>query len=256
MKVGDRVKVVNPEPGYEKYQDKEGTIIGEMSGTGCGNWEVQFHDDGEREGFDPQELSLIEDFPDDFKVGDNVWIVWSSCSRYQPECWNEGVIKEIRNNGEEYRYIVQRRDSERFLSFPKEALVHDLDADFRHSKSTIGFDSSYEPLTEDHLREALEMLKKAEHPMFEINYTPISIKKKEGRMSQLSSLAEKTLDKDTKTLIEAGVLNKDLSVNDDRLIDEFIVKNFKKELATEARAYLKRRAEEQANRRECCDCDC
>lgn len=63
-------------------------------------------------------------------------------------------------------------------------------------------------------------------------------------MDKLSLIAKKTFDTDTRTLINAGVLNQRLEVEDTDLVIEFIVDKFKAELAALAR---KQMAEDKAD---------
>lgn len=63
-------------------------------------------------------------------------------------------------------------------------------------------------------------------------------------MDKLSLIAKKTLDADTRTLINAGVLNQRLEVENTDLVIEFIVDKFKAELADLAR---KQMTEEKAD---------
>lgn len=66
----------------------------------------------------------------------------------------------------------------------------------------------------------------------------LQVTKKGGLMSRLTILAKKVLDKDLRDLLKAGVLNEDLSINDSRFVLDFVVANFKKELADAAREKL------------------
>ena len=54
-------------------------------------------------------------------------------------------------------------------------------------------------------------------------------------------VGKKGLDSDIRALIEDGILNDDLSVGDTSAVLEFLVFNFKKELAVEARKRIKDR---------------
>jgi len=58
-------------------------------------------------------------------------------------------------------------------------------------------------------------------------------------MQTLNILAKKLLDADTKALVKAGVLDDCLKVKDTEFILSFLVNQYKKELAAEARASLK-----------------
>lgn len=65
-----------------------------------------------------------------------------------------------------------------------------------------------------------------------------------GIMGRVKTLARKLLDKDTQSLIEAGVLTNDLSVRDTDFVLSFLVNQYKKELAIEARAKIKAERDE------------
>jgi hypothetical protein len=64
--------------------------------------------------------------------------------------------------------------------------------------------------------------------------------KKKSMAKTLKALARKLLDKDAQVLVEAGVLNDDLSIRDDQFVLSFLVGVHKKALAAEARARLKK----------------
>jgi hypothetical protein len=57
-------------------------------------------------------------------------------------------------------------------------------------------------------------------------------------MSTLTVLAKKVFDKDTKTLIKAGVLNNDLEVANQQFVLSFLVDKYKAELAALAQEQL------------------
>lgn len=69
-----------------------------------------------------------------------------------------------------------------------------------------------------------------------------------GYMSQLSKLAKKLLDPDTKALVKAGILDKDLDVTEEGadFIFAFIVDKNKAELAKEARTLLREQKKEES----------
>lgn len=60
------------------------------------------------------------------------------------------------------------------------------------------------------------------------------------KMSKLNTLARKLFDADTRVLVEAGVLDDDLSIRDEEFVLSFVVGKYKAELAKEARAKLRR----------------
>ena len=66
-----------------------------------------------------------------------------------------------------------------------------------------------------------------------------SLLAKKGGMSQLSTLAKRYFDADSKALVEIGVLDSALELADPRLALEMLVAIFTKELAVEAKARLK-----------------
>lgn len=75
-----------------------------------------------------------------------------------------------------------------------------------------------------------------------------SLLAKKGGMSQLSTLAKRYFDADSKALVEIGVLDNALELADPRLALEMLVSIFTKELATEAKARLKEAKAEAAKR--------
>ena len=105
-------------------------------------------------------------------------------------------------------------------------IVDELHCDMSGSSS-----SSWKTLTLESMMEALEGIRGID----EIREIP---KKKGGKMK---ALARKLLDSDIRALIEDGILNDDLSVGDTSAVLEFLVFNFKKELAVEARKRIKDR---------------
>ena len=64
-------------------------------------------------------------------------------------------------------------------------------------------------------------------------------------MRKLKTLARKLLDKDTRDLIKAGILNDCLEVEDQDFVLNFMVDKFKKEMAEEARIMLKEAKEDK-----------
>jgi hypothetical protein len=64
-------------------------------------------------------------------------------------------------------------------------------------------------------------------------------------MSRLTLLAKKAFDKETKTLIKAGVLDSDLNVRDSQFVLAFVVDQYKKELAAAAQEKIQEEKEEE-----------
>jgi hypothetical protein len=62
-------------------------------------------------------------------------------------------------------------------------------------------------------------------------------------MQRLTLIAKKLFSKDTRDLVRAEILNKDLSVKNTEFVLAFVVSHFTKELAVEARARLNEKEE-------------
>jgi hypothetical protein len=75
-----------------------------------------------------------------------------------------------------------------------------------------------------------------------------SLLAKKGGMSQLSTLAKRYFDADSKALVEIGVLDNALNMADPELLLNMLLSIFTKELATEAKARLKEAKAEAAKR--------
>jgi hypothetical protein len=60
-----------------------------------------------------------------------------------------------------------------------------------------------------------------------------------GKMKKLSLIAKRLLDKDLRDLVKAEILNEELAVEDTDFVLAFVVTKYKKELAVEARRFLK-----------------
>lgn len=245
---GDLVRVTTE---WNDFFGKSGIVLNGPIGTGAGgNYNVDFN--GDIEVMLGKNLALetkSDKANHSFKVGDKVKIVGSSQFKNFDKYFGKvGIISTIKEGTVPLIRVVEEGSGDCYGWYdPKDLILISLGntyfpdelvySDFFKSQpgGAIFKDREDEWFTYGRFPEELTSLYGCRF----VGTSKKQQKKGGGIVGKLSALAKKFFDADTKALVKAGILDDGLNVVDENdLINDFIVEKFKKDLAIEARKWL------------------
>lgn len=255
FQVGDRVRLTKHQIGASIKVGQTGTVVNVGGGyppilVEFDEWFTGGHDgnsigttcrDGHGWWLDSKDLELIEPAKSHrFKVGDRVRITDDSvadgfASQSYPLKGQTGVIRHSLDcDGEHYIRLDDTLD----WGWIKPEGLELIEAADKPERETYSREDAYAEI----FRQVMSI---QTPPMFgQWITTEPKPSSANGIMGRVKTLARRLLDKDTQSLVEAGVLNDDLSIRSVEFVLGWVIAQNKKELAIEARAKIKAERDE------------